>query len=75
MTHLIIESEEDMERSIEYAMELARSKSKSKLRVSFPSKGMMNIFMSNLFIDFYKNDVPVNTGIDLTLSIPETHND
>jgi len=77
MTNIIINSEDDMERGIMYAMELAAvsDEDQKRMEISFPSKRMMDIFMSNLFVDFYRHQIPIeNSGIDLVLSIPPENN-
>lgn len=78
MTNIIINSEDDMERGIMYAMELAAvsDEDQKRMELSFPSKKMMEIFMSNLFVDFYRNEIPLeHSGIDLILNVPPENND
>ena len=78
MTIRIINNEDDMERSIMYAMELASvggTDGDKRMELSFPSRKMMEIFMQNLFTDFYINEIPIeSSGIDLVLNITENKN-
>ena len=72
MTHLIIENEGDMEHGLEYAFKLAITDSNcKKLRISFPSEGMMTIFVRNLFETFLTNGIPANNGLDICLTVPK----
>ncbi len=72
MTHLIVESEGDMEYGIEYAINVATTKGGSEqVRISFPSEDFMSIFMTNLFKEFIINKVPKDNGLDLIMEIPK----
>ena len=72
MTHLIIENEGDMEYGLDYTFKLAVTDSNcKKLRISFPSEGMMTIFVRNLFETFLTNKVPPNNGLDIGLFVPK----
>jgi len=72
MAHLIIENEGDMEHGLDYAFKLAVTKGNcKKLRISFPSEGMMTIFVRNLFETFLTNDVSHNNGLDIGLFVPK----
>ena len=72
MTHLLVGSEADMEHGLEYTVKLALEGSDEKiLNISFPSETLMSIFMANLFKEFVIHRVPTDTGLNLTLIIPE----
>lgn len=71
MTHLIIESEGDMEFGLNYTFDLATAEGDNKsLEISFPSEEFMTLFMNNLLRDFMTNGVSARNGLDLTLRIP-----
>ena len=72
MTHLIVRSEYDMERSIKEATILAEDEDKTgkRLEITFSSEGMANIFMSNLFITFVKRKISPDNGLNILLNIP-----
>jgi len=72
MTHLLIGSEADMEHGLKYTVKLAlQGKDEKVLNLSFPSEALMSIFMANLFKEFVVQRVPTDTGLNLTLIIPE----
>ena len=73
MSHLIILNEADLEHGLEYTVKLAKSSPipTKTLDISFPSQGLMNIFMNNLFKEFVVEGIPPTCGVDLTLHCPE----
>jgi hypothetical protein len=69
---LFVENEGDMEFGIEYAYEIARSqKGPREVNMIFPSSGLADIFLTNLFEKFIFNEVPHNHGLNLIVHIPE----
>jgi len=73
MSHLVIENEADMEHGLKYTCKLAKSSPipEKNLDITFPSEGLMAIFMMNLFKEFVIKKIPANCGINLTLHVPE----
>ena len=71
MTHVLVESEFDMEFGIDLALALATTENNYKnLEMTFPSEGMMRIFLSNLYSEFIVNSVPLSHGLEIKLNIP-----
>tara|TARA_R100000458_G_C8272703_1_gene247563 strand:- start:176 stop:400 length:225 start_codon:yes stop_codon:yes gene_type:complete len=71
-SHIVVSSEGDLETGVEYVTKLALSPgSDKKLSITFPSKDMMDIFMTNLFTSFIVNRVPKDNSLDIVLNIPE----
>ena len=77
MSHLYIESEYDLEHGLRYTCKLAKSSPvpTKNLDISFPSEGLMAIFMKNLFKEFVINKIPADCGINLTLHVPTGENE
>ena len=72
MTHLIVDSEGEIEVGISMAVGLARSsKEPIKLEISFPSMGLMKIFSTNLVNSFVNNQVPQDNKLELVFNVPE----
>ena len=76
MTHLMVNSESDMEHSIDYTVNLAKKAKitphlQTTLDISFSSEQMMEIFLHNLFVDFMINEIPKHCGLDLQLHVPD----
>ena len=71
--HLLVESEADMELGLDYAHRIAAdlSKERKSLEISFPSAGLMTIFLDNLFTVFITNRIPEDHGLNLICHIPE----
>ena len=71
MTHVLIKNEFDMEFGIQLAVALAITNKRFKsLEMTFPSEGMMKIFLSNLYSEFIVNSVPLSHGLEIKLNIP-----
>ena len=75
MTHLLIDSEHDMETSITYLTDLAKLDGPCTVRLSFPSVLLMTTFMDNLLLNFVKEKVPRNTELDLDVYVPPPRSD
>ena len=76
MLQIGIECESDMEFALEHTVRVAKSNGVSKtITLSFNSHGMMNIFMTNLFDEFERAEVPNPNGLQLHLLIPEDDSD
>jgi hypothetical protein len=72
MTHLIISNESDMEEGLRYTCKLACSENEptKNLDLSFPSEGLMAIFMNNLFAEFLYNKISPRCGLNMTIHVP-----
>ena len=71
MTHLIIESEGDIECGLNLATELASKGSKEMfLELSFPNKFLSKVFVNNLVMHWMENDVPTDNGLNINIYIP-----
>ena len=76
MAHLIIDNEGDMEYGLAYTLELAKTTSScKKISIAFPTKGMMTVFIRNLFEDFIENQIPSDNGLDIDMFIPNERTD
>ena len=73
MLNLGIESESDMEFAIYHVVDTAKSNSMANKHVTvhFINEIMMDIFMSNLFMQFEKDKVPKDSGLHLSIVISE----
>ncbi len=73
MLHLGIESESDMEFAIYHVVDTAKSNTMTSKNVTihFNNEYMVNIFMSNLFVQFKKDRVPKDSGLHLSIIISE----
>jgi len=72
MTHLIVDSEGEIELGIDLAVNLAKnSKAPITLELSFPSVGLMKIFSTNLLNSFICKGVSEDNKLELILNIPE----
>jgi len=69
MTHLIINSEGDMEKGIEEATKLACIDS-SSLTLEFPTESFAKMFMENMFIAFVEAGVKKDTNMQLNVMFP-----
>ena len=70
MTHLLIDSEHDMETSITYLTGLAKLEGPCTVKLTFPSVLLLTTFMDNLLVNFQKEDVPRDTKLDLDVFVP-----
>jgi hypothetical protein len=71
MAHVIVANESDMEFGIDLAYEVAISSiGEKELEFSFPSEGLMHIFLNNLYSEFITHSVPLSHGLDLKLNVP-----
>ena len=60
-----------MEFGIKLAVALAvTDKHFKSLEMTFPSEGMMKIFLNNLYSEFIVNSVPLSHGLEIKLNIP-----
>ena len=75
---IMISSEGDLEHYVKYITKLvkpARTVKQSAdpfpthVEASFPSEGLMHIFMDNVFKSFLENNIPRNNGLNLQLTI------
>jgi len=72
MTMRVIDSEHDMEEAIKYTTELVKNlEGSKKLAFTFPSRGLSGIFLQNLAISFYHNDIPIVNGLSIDVYIPD----
>jgi hypothetical protein len=71
MSYFIVDNEGDMDRTLSYAVEVARNGATKNIDVTFSSDGMMVIFMDNLVKEFILNKIPKNNGLHLNMSVPE----
>tara|TARA_R100000234_G_scaffold30832_1_gene18106 strand:- start:1659 stop:1892 length:234 start_codon:yes stop_codon:yes gene_type:complete len=72
MTHLIVDSEGELELGIGIAVELAQtSEDPIELELTFPSVGLMKIFSTNLVRSFVNNNVPKENKLQLVFNVPE----
>jgi hypothetical protein len=73
MSHILVENEGDMEFGLGFAYGLAMAKfnDRKKLEITFPSEGLMEIFLDNLFKEFITLRVPDNHGLNIVIHIPE----
>jgi len=69
MTHMIINSEGDMEKGIEEATKLAVIDS-SSLTLEFPTESFAKVFMENMFVAFVKAGVKKDTNMQLNVMFP-----
>ena len=75
MTHMIINSEGDMEKGIEEATKLAKIES-SSLTLEFPTESFAKVFMENMFVAFVEAGVKKDTNMQLNVMFPvEEDND
>jgi hypothetical protein len=76
MTHLIIDSESELENGIGIATDLALLKGKHKtIELTFPSKFMATLFMNNLLVHWYLERIPIQNGLEFRLNVPEDDKD
>ena len=76
MTMRVIDSEHDMEEAIKYTTELVKTlEGSKKLAFTFPSRGLSGIFLQNLAISFYNNDIPIVNGLSIDVYIPDGMDD
>lgn len=72
MTHLIVDSEGEIELGIDIAVELAQTCQDSiELELTFPSVGLMKIFSTNLVNSFINNKVPKENKLQLVFNVPD----
>ena len=69
MTHMIINSEGDMEKGIEEATKLAVIDS-SSLTLEFPTENFAKVFMENMFVAFVEAGVKKDTNMQLNVMFP-----
>jgi len=69
MTHMIINSEGDMEKGIEEATKLAVIDS-SSLTLEFPTESFAKVFMENMFVAFVEAGVKKDTNMQLNVMFP-----
>ena len=69
MTHMIINSEGDMEKGIEEATKLAVIDS-SSLTLEFPTESFAKVFMENMFVAFVEAGVKRDTNMQLNVMFP-----
>lgn len=69
MTHMIINSEGDMEKGIEEATKLAVIDS-SSLTLEFPTENFAKVFMENMFVAFVEAGVKRDTNMQLNVMFP-----
>ncbi len=69
MTHLIINSEGDMEKGIEEATKLAKIDG-SSLTLELPSESFAKMFMENMFVAFVEAGVKKDTNMQLNVMFP-----
>jgi hypothetical protein len=60
---LIINCEEDIERGVNELVKLAKLPGRKKVRISFPSELIHEVFCRNLHQGFLENDVPSDVNI------------
>jgi hypothetical protein len=60
-----------MEVNIKYLTDLAKLEGKSLVKMSFPSMGLMHTFMDNLIDNFYTEEVPADTKLNLDVYVPK----
>ncbi len=74
----VISSEGDLEHCVKYIIRLVKpvrnanpsaEPFSSHVEISFPSEGLMHIFMDNVFKSFLENNIPRNNGLNLQLTI------
>tara|TARA_R100000808_G_scaffold24969_1_gene60010 strand:- start:14545 stop:14787 length:243 start_codon:yes stop_codon:yes gene_type:complete len=72
MTHLLVQCEKQVEDSINVATMLAvQDKDKFKeLEISFSSKLLMEVFVNNLIVHWYSEDINPLNGVKMSLYIP-----
>jgi len=70
-SHILVQSEADMEYGLDFAYMLALSSPPKNLEITFSSGGMATIFLNNLFSNFIKQRVPNNHGLNLVLNVPD----
>ena len=69
MTHLVINSEGDMEKGIVEATELAKVDN-STLTIELPSESFAKVFMENMFVAFVEAGVKKDTNMQLNVMFP-----
>ena len=69
MTHIVIDSEGDMESGLETATRLAKIEG-SSLTLEFPSEGFAKMFMENMFVAFIDAKVPKDSNMNLNVMFP-----
>jgi hypothetical protein len=69
MSTLLIESELDMDVAIEYIVNLSALEGKKVLTVVFPSTGLHDIFMKNLYdvLESGVAETPMNIAIEIII--------
>ena len=70
MTHLVINSEGDMEKGITEAVTLAKIDG-SNLTIELPSENFVKLFMENMFVAFVEAGVKKETDMQLNVMFPE----
>ena len=74
MTHIVIDSEGDMESGLETATKLAKIEG-SNLTLEFPSEGLAKVFMENMFVSFVQAKIPKDTNMNLNVMFPMEENE
>ncbi len=74
MTHLVINSEGDMEKGIEEATKLAKIDG-SNLTLELPSENFAKLFMENMFVAFVEAGVKKETNMQLNVMFPVEEDD
>jgi hypothetical protein len=69
MSTLLIESELDMDVAIEYIVDLSTLDGKKVLTIVFPSTGLHDIFMRNLYdvLESGAAEIPMNIDIEIII--------
>tara|TARA_Y100000004_G_C8931452_1_gene420144 strand:- start:600 stop:833 length:234 start_codon:yes stop_codon:yes gene_type:complete len=76
MTHLIVDSEGEIELGIGLAVDLAQTCDEPiELELTFPSVGLMKIFSTNLVNSFIINKVSKNNNLQLIFNVPDEDNE
>lgn len=72
MSYFGIESESDLEMAIDYAVQIVKRDSPTKiLTLAFNNEGMMHIFLENLFKEFHSEGLGKDSGLCLNIQITE----
>ena len=74
MTHIMIDSEGDMESGLKTATDLAKIEG-SSLTLEFPSEGFAKVFMENMFVSFVEAGIPKDVKMKLNVMFPVEEED
>tara|TARA_E500000178_G_C16405907_1_gene480808 strand:+ start:141 stop:380 length:240 start_codon:yes stop_codon:yes gene_type:complete len=68
----IVQSEHDMDRVISDAIQMSKDiQDTKKMRISFPSDQLADIFLENLMGKFIEAGIPFENNLEVTIVLPK----